>query len=158
MKDPAAPNHARHVDLNSRKTGAHSARTQLEAPVRGRHMRRDWTAGIRALACASLLTSAASLSLTGTAGAQARNPEPAVPAAPMHIRILRVPDEVVRERRWDFLIAALDHTIPTYGPYVIDAYSAPMSTQREVEEARRVGALKALGGNGVHPTPTALAL
>src|SRR6202051_1985228 len=151
MKDPAAPNHARHVDLNSRKRGAHSARTQLEAPVRGRHMRREWTAGIRALACASLLTSAASLSLTGTAGAQARNPEPAVPAAPMHIRILRVPDEGVRERRWDFLIAALDHTIPTYGPYVIDAYSAPMSTQREVEEVISGRLMNVIASDCGHP-------
>ena len=76
-------------------------------------MRSDWTAGIRALACAVLMTGVASLSMTGIARAQASSPALAAPAAPMHIRILRVREEVIRERRWDFLIAALNHTTST---------------------------------------------
>jgi hypothetical protein len=120
-------------------------------------MRSDWTAGIRALARAMLLMGAAGLSMSGPATAQALDPERlATPttgptAAPAHIRILRVADEVVRERRWDFLIAALDHTVPTYGPYVIDAYAEPMSTQREIEEVMAGRLLNVIASDPGHP-------
>jgi hypothetical protein len=120
-----------------------------------RHKRSDWTAGIRALACAVLMTGVASLvasvAMTGTTRAQAGSPALAAPATPMHIRILRVPEEVVRERRWDFLIAALDHTTSTYGPYVIDAYAEPMSTQREVEEAISGRLINVIASDPGHP-------
>jgi hypothetical protein len=120
-----------------------------------RHMRGDWTAGIRVLACAVLMTGVAglvaSLSMTGVTRAQATSPALAAPATPMHIRILRVPEEVVRERRWDFLIAALDHTTSTYGPYVIDAYAEPMSTQREVEEAISGRLINVIASDPGHP-------
>ena len=114
-------------------------------------MRSDWTAGIRALACAVLMTGVASLSMTGIARAQASSPALAAPAAPMHIRILRVREEVIRERRWDFLIAALNHTTPTYGPYVIDAYSEPMSTQREIEEVISGRLINVIASDPGHP-------
>ncbi|HZZ09585.1 MAG TPA: hypothetical protein VFE79_02740 [Paraburkholderia sp.] len=45
-----------------------------------------------------------------------------------------MPGDVIRERRWELLTMALERTVPTYGPYVIDAYTAPVSVQREVEE------------------------
>lgn len=51
-----------------------------------------------------------------------------------HVRILRVPGDTVREGRWAFLITALNHTVPAYGPYVIDTCSSPMSAQREIDE------------------------
>lgn len=51
-----------------------------------------------------------------------------------HVRILRIPGDTVREGRWAFLITALDHTVPAYGPYVIDSYSAAMSARREIDE------------------------
>lgn len=51
-----------------------------------------------------------------------------------HVRILRVAGDIVREGRWAFLITALNHTVPAYGPYVIDTYSSPMSAQREIDE------------------------
>ena len=110
-------------------------------------MRSDWTAGVRALAGAALLASVASLSMTGIAAAQAGDAKDAA----MHIRILRVADEVVRERRWDFLIAALDHTISAYGPYVIDAYSEPMSTQREIEEVISGRLINVIASDPGHP-------
>jgi hypothetical protein len=118
-------------------------------------MRSDWTTGIRSLACAVLMMGVgslvASLSMTGIARAQVSNPALAAPAVPMHIRILRVRGEVVRERRWDFLIAALDHTTPTYGPYVIDAYPDPMSTQREVEEVISGPLINVIASDPGHP-------
>ena len=121
-------------------------------------MQSDWTAAIRALACAVLLAGVASLSMTSIARAQARNPELSGTAVPKHIRILRVPEEVVRERRWDFLIAALDHTTSTYGPYVIDAYSEPMSTQREVEEAISGRLINVIASDPGHPDLNAQAI
>jgi hypothetical protein len=118
-------------------------------------MRSDWTTGIRSLACAVLMMGVgslvASLSMTGIARAQVSNPALAAPAVPMHIRILRVRGEVVRERRWDFLIAALDHTTLTYGPYVIDAYPDPMSTQREVEEVISGPLINVIASDPGHP-------
>jgi hypothetical protein len=122
-------------------------------------MRSDWTAGMRARACAVLMTGVASLVvslvasllMTGIASAQASNPALAAAAAPMHIRILRVREEVVREKRWDFLIAALDHTTSTYGPYVIDAYSEPMSTQREIEEVISGHLINVIASDPGHP-------
>jgi hypothetical protein len=111
----------------------------------------DRKISIRALACSVLLTTAATLSMLGSANAEVHDPVPAAPATPIHIRILRVPDEVVRERRWDFLIAALDHTTPTYGPYVIDAYPDPMSTQREVEEVISGPLINVIASDPGHP-------
>jgi hypothetical protein len=125
-------------------------------------MRSDWTAGVRALAGAVLMTGVAGLvaglSITGIARAQAGDPALAAPAGPMHIRILRVQEEVVRERRWDFLIAALDHTTPTYGPYVIDAYPEPMSTQREVEEVITGRLINVIASDPGHPDLNAHAI
>lgn len=127
-------------------------------------MRSDWTAGVRALARAVLMTGVASLvtslSITGSARAQAGNPNPtlAAPATPMHIRILRVQEEVVRERRWDFLIAALDHTTTAYGPYVIDAYPEPMSTQREIEEVITGRLINVIASDPGHPDLNAQAI
>ena len=75
--------------------------------------------------------------LLSPAFGSAAAPDPSTVAAhtaPTHVRILRVSGDVVRDGRWAFLIAALDHTVPTYGPYVIDAYFSPMSAQREIDE------------------------
>lgn len=56
-------------------------------------------------------------------------------AAPMSVKILHPPGEIIRDQRWAFLIGALDRTTPQYGPYVIEAIKSVMSTRREVKEA-----------------------
>lgn len=79
-------------------------------------------------------------------------------AAPTHVRILRVSGDVVREGRWAFLITALNRTIPTYGPYVIDDYFSPMSAQREADEVISGRVINVVASEPGHPELDAAAI
>lgn len=74
------------------------------------------------------------------------------------VKILQPPDDIVREKRWAFLIKALDRTVESYGPYVLQTVLAPMSTQREVREVIAGDVLNVMASDCGHPDLNANAL
>lgn len=74
------------------------------------------------------------------------------------VKILRPPEDIVREKRWAFLIKALDRTIERYGPYVLQTVLPPMSTQREVREVIAGDVLNVIASDCGHPDLNASAI
>jgi hypothetical protein len=113
-------------------------------------MKSRWTIALT-VALYGVAAAAPQLAVAGADHPDCDGEMPSAATAPMHVRILRTPGDTVREQRWAFLISALDHTVTRYGPYLLDAYTSPMSTQREISETLSGKLINVIASDIGHP-------